>query len=276
VPQFGNDKPAPDLSGMKTTSGATGGISPGEKTNAPQPPVPPMKETAEPGVQLQQPVRPNSERTVPAVAASSGSPAAPPRPAVSEAVPAVVKAPRAPADSAQVASAKATEVISYDEVTHQCAASDNFRTISQKYYGNDQYEQALLRFNQNHPLATEAVKQNPPALKPGQAVYIPPADILRKYYGAAPAEAAPPTPSASLEGVGVSAIRPVAVAPPAAPSAPVYHVRGKDEMIYEIAQRTLGKGDRWPEIFQLNKDLDTTRPIPVGTELRLPADGHGE
>jgi hypothetical protein len=272
VPTFSNGKPVTGSTNTDITAGQPGGMPTTAKNAVPMPPTPVVPMAPAPKVELQEQIRQGNERSGLGSAPSPTFASAAPRPTPTESVAAVVKAPRAPAAPALVASADATTVISYDEVTHQCAANDSFRAISQKYYATDEYEQALLRFNQNHPLASEAVKRNPPVLQQGQAIYIPPADILKKYYGASTTEPAKPAPSTSQDSSG--AIRPVAASPAA--SRPVYHVRGKEEMIYEIAQRTLGKGDRWPEIYQLNKDLDTTKPVPVGTELRLPADGRGD
>jgi nucleoid-associated protein YgaU len=40
-----------------------------------------------------------------------------------------------------------------------------------------------------------------------------------------------------------------------------------------IAKRTLGSGDRWPEIFRLNRDvLQDVNQLSPGTVLRLPPD----
>jgi nucleoid-associated protein YgaU len=57
-----------------------------------------------------------------------------------------------------------------------------------------------------------------------------------------------------------------------AANGPLYTVTGDKEMIYEIAQKTLGEGRRWTELWYLNRSVvsDPSRPIPAGTQLRLP------
>jgi nucleoid-associated protein YgaU len=182
-------------------------------------------------------------------------------------------------------------VESYDEDTYTCKANDTFRSISQAVYRTDAYDQALLLFNRNHPLANEAIKQNPPLLQAGQPIYIPPLQILRKYYAASIPD------NNNLTGVRnpasnetPSATQPLTLMPPAsgavtatgaAPatgtatttaSTRTYRVGGTGEMIRDIARRTLGNGDRWTEIYHLNRSYDPMYAVPAGTELRLPAD----
>lgn len=84
------------------------------------------------------------------------------------------------------------QVDSYDEETYRCKPNDSFRAISTQYYNSDKYAQALWLFNRNHPLATDALRQDPPALQPGQPVYIPPTRILEKYYASTIIEQQPP------------------------------------------------------------------------------------
>jgi hypothetical protein len=180
-------------------------------------------------------------------------------------------------------------VESYDESTYTCKADDTFRLISQEYYHTDQYERALILFNRNHPLATNSVRQDPPVLQAGQPVYIPPARILERYYGAPalePAQAAPAsTPSAraitlpNATGFAPRANVPlVAAGPPVKlPSPekmPLYRVREGGEMMREVASRTLGSGDRWTEILRLNPRFDPKDVIPAGSRIRLPRGAH--
>jgi len=209
----------------------------------------------------------------------------------------------APALTPSAASSGSPQVESYDEDTYTCKANETFRSISQAVYRTDAYDQALLLFNRNHPLANEAIKQNPPLLQAGQPIYIPPLQILRKYYAASIPDSNNPAPlrnPASIETPGAS--QPVTLAPPAngaatATSAPAvsaiaaptatatgaltatastrtYRVGAAGEMIRDIARRTLGNGDRWTEIYQLNRSYDPMYAVPAGTELRLPADAH--
>jgi hypothetical protein len=53
---------------------------------------------------------------------------------------------------------------------------------------------------------------------------------------------------------------------------PLYRVREGGEMMWEIASRTLGSGDRWTDILRLNTRFDSKEVIPAGSQLRLPRD----
>jgi hypothetical protein len=93
---------------------------------------------------------------------------------------------RAPAAGPiQPAGFPAAKVDSYDEETYVCKQGDRFEDISMKFYQTEKYAQALLLFNRNHPRAIAAVRQDPPTLAAGQAVYIPPLRVLEKQYATA-------------------------------------------------------------------------------------------
>jgi nucleoid-associated protein YgaU len=53
---------------------------------------------------------------------------------------------------------------------------------------------------------------------------------------------------------------------------PVFHVVKKGDTLSEIAQKTLGKASRYPEIFEANRPI-MTHPdkIYLGQTLRIPA-----
>jgi hypothetical protein len=192
----------------------------------------------------------------------------------------------APADPAQLPTTRDSEVLSYDEEKYTVGANDTFRSISQNYYKDAKYEKALMLFNQKHPLAEEEMKANQPMLRSGQAVYIPPAGILDRYYGSAVTESSSSVAPSAVPRDSPERLRPAAVNltgmdnPPVANKGlakeKVYRVQGSEELIWDIAKRTLGKGERWPEIIKLNAGLDTTKPVPAGSELRLPSDARVE
>jgi hypothetical protein len=191
----------------------------------------------------------------------SRAPLGAPMPAVNPIV-----APTVPVAAASAA-AGPPQVESYDEDTYTCKANDTFRSVSQAVYQTDAYDQALLLFNRNHPLANDSIKQNPPQLQAGQPIYIPPLRILRKYYAASTPEVKDAAPARTEGPAPIQAI--TAVPSPATRS---YRVGANAEMIRDIARRTLGNGDRWTEIYQLNRNLDPTYAVPAGTEVKLPAD----
>lgn len=63
--------------------------------------------------------------------------------------------------------------------------------------------------------------------------------------------------------------------PPLAPSpgpVVVYQVRGAGETMREIARRTLGGEDRWPDVHRLNPALQPDSVINAGASVKLPAD----
>jgi hypothetical protein len=169
------------------------------------------------------------------------------------------------------------EVESYDEETFACRSNESFQTISQTFFQTDKYARALLLFNRDHPLANNALKTDPPVLQTGQQIYIPPARILEKYYAAAVDPKAAPVP-ATTAGTRVGILSGSETPAPPPPSAAVrvdppsaYRVGGSGEMIRDIARRTLGDADRWPEIYRLNPNIDPKEAVPAGSALRLPA-----
>jgi LysM domain len=64
-------------------------------------------------------------------------------------------------------------------------------------------------------------------------------------------------------------------AQPATPTAPqpagaTYRIPAGGKLIAQVAQEQLGSPLRWIDIYRLNSNLDPSRPIPEGTEIRLP------
>jgi hypothetical protein len=179
-----------------------------------------------------------------------------------------IAVPTAPGSSVRTSTALAPQVESYDEETFYCKAPyTTFESISKKFYNNENYAQALLLFNRNHPRRAAALWKDPPQLQEDMPIYIPPLRILEKHYNYAIKDYNPLPPS---------------VAPPAAATTdtslsspsegPRYAVR-KPEAIREIARATLGNWERWSEIYTLNgKNFDPSRPLPVGAVLAMPGD----
>jgi hypothetical protein len=160
------------------------------------------------------------------------------------------------------------QVDSYDEETYVCKPNDTFLSISRQYYQSEKYERALLLFNRNHPRATDAIRQDPPVVRDGQAVYIPPLRVLERQYASVIPDhipLPPPVPPLASAAPGYPA-------PLAASGDRLYRVRPNGEMLWDVAQRTMGRGDRWAEIYNLNSQFNPQQPVPGGTTLRLPAD----
>jgi nucleoid-associated protein YgaU len=60
-------------------------------------------------------------------------------------------------------------------------------------------------------------------------------------------------------------------APPEASSGPRTHVIGLGDTLGKIAKRYYGSADRWPEIYEANRDVlrDPNR-LPVTVTIRIP------
>jgi nucleoid-associated protein YgaU len=156
-------------------------------------------------------------------------------------------------------------VESFDEETYICKPGDTFKSISQEKYTSDKYERALLLFNRAHPQAAEGIRSEPPLLRPGQPVYLPPIEVLeRRYPATIPDMPARPTSSGAAPPPAASQASPAPVRS--------YTVQGKPETFYEIAQKVLGRAERWAAIWEINRQVpDPNQPLPVGTVVRLPA-----
>jgi LysM domain len=169
------------------------------------------------------------------------------------------------------------QVDSYDEQSYHCKPGDTLTSLSSQYYNSDKYDQALLLFNREHPMASDGIRQDPPVLQPGQVVFIPQMKILEKRYADKIPGLVPVAPTAPVVAVPA----PVGAVPQPMTSTShslgtrPYRVRSTGEAVREIAARTLGNAERWPEINQLNR-FDPAYPIPAGTILQLPADARVE
>jgi hypothetical protein len=167
---------------------------------------------------------------------------------------------------------------SYLEEQHRWRPGDNFAAVSQQYYSTDKYAAALQKYNRDYPLATREMRQNPPAVNPGQVVWVPPARILERDYAADIGGLTPVAPVVPTSRPAVEAVPP----PPGLansgfgnPAGQLYRVRGPaGESLQEIARRTLNDGNQAPRLRGFNPTLspDVRLPIPAGTVLRLPAE----
>jgi hypothetical protein len=165
-----------------------------------------------------------------------------------------------------------------DDVRYTAPTDASFAQLSKQVYGNEKYGDALLAYNRQHVLGrTNAnLQQNPPILQPNQAIYYPPQNVLESQFGQhiKTVATAVPTVGATPPDVQISPPMPLTNQTPSAnppvAAAGTYTVR-QTQHIFAIAQQTLGNGNRWTEILQLNPSLRTEQEIPAGTQLRLPA-----
>jgi hypothetical protein len=159
------------------------------------------------------------------------------------------------------------DVESFDEETHTCKPTDTFQTISQEKYHSDRYAAALLMFNRGHPLAADGVRSEPPVLRPGQPVFIPPVEILQKRYSALITDpgplARPPAHAPGHTIPGPARVNPI--------SERTYQVQGRPETFIEIAKKVFSNPNRWWDIAQLNpQHKNPNEPLAVNTVIRLP------
>jgi nucleoid-associated protein YgaU len=155
-------------------------------------------------------------------------------------------------------------VDSFDETAHRCRAGDTFEAISTQYYRSVHFAEALRVYNLYHPQHQKNYQTEGP-LPDGQVVYLPPAAILQKRFGTlirGEKETQPPMGGPTAIPVGETANT----------ALPTYRVVDENEMIAAVALKTLGDVMRWKEISALNPQINSSKPVPTGTVLRLPAD----
>jgi hypothetical protein len=158
----------------------------------------------------------------------------------------------------------------WDDDLYVGQAGDTFKRIASDKYGSDRYGQALMFYNRDHVLASDATRRDPVTIMSNQRIYIPPVRILqREYESVIPSES-----EAAAARTGPAATRPPA--PGTSPAAGLpeksYRVRGGGEMFLTIARNTLGNDLRWPEIYNLNQRFAPEVEVPGGTVLRMPGD----
>jgi nucleoid-associated protein YgaU len=177
-----------------------------------------------------------------------------------------------PAGLGASAASPEPRVQSYLEEEHRWQPGDSFAAVSQKFYFTDKYAAALQEYNRDYPLAAAGMKQNPPAMVPGQAIWVPPVRILERDYARFVADFRP------LNNRGMPAPVDSPSTSRLATDPKLCKVRDRGETLYDIARRTLGDSGQWSVIHRLNPTLsrDPKLPIPAGTVLRIPADAKME
>jgi Tfp pilus assembly protein FimV len=189
----------------------------------------------------------------------------------------------------------------FDLEVYIARPGDTLASISQARFQSEKYEQALALFNR---------ERNPQfdTPRPGRYVYIPPVDYLERRFRhvipGQPASPGPASPAGSPAARAVTSNQPggarqasfpqgpssgVVTAGGSLPGRPApmpgqdaslkalaggkrYQVRPNDT-VWTIAKRTLGTGERWPDILRLNREvLRDVNQLQVGMILRLPDD----
>ncbi len=158
----------------------------------------------------------------------------------------------------------------WDDDLYVGQAGDTYKRISNDKYGSDRYAEALMLYNRDHVLASDATRKDPSTILSNQRIYMPPARILQREY-----ESVIPTESdAAAARTAPAATRPAVsgTSPAAGLPEKSYRVRGGGEMFLTIARNTLGNELRWPEIYNLNQRFQPEVAVPGGTVLRMPGD----
>lgn len=227
----------------------------------PEPPPNPIVITKPADPTPPEPIKP-SEPTVTVVPAGVGSAASLGAPGSSGAPASGVSAVRPRSEP---------RVQSYLEEEYRWQPGDGFAAICRKYYFAEKYGQALQEYNRDHPLAGSGMKQNPPTMSPGQAIWIPPVRILERDYANAISDLRP------LNDRGGTFV-PTAKPTHSPNDTKHFKVRERGETMYEIARRTLGDSGQWFVVHRLNPTLsrDPKLPIPGGTVLQLPLEAKTE
>lgn len=161
------------------------------------------------------------------------------------------------------------EVLDYEVLRYAVRTGDTWESISRQKYGSELYAAALAAYNRERDSRLAQ-------LSVGATVLLPPAEILQRRYPHLFGGATPVGPPLTGQLGQTLPTTPMLTSKPSASSTSsnykLYRVQPNDTM-WLIAKRTLGSGERWPEIFRLNRDvIQDVNQLPPGIVLRLPAD----
>jgi hypothetical protein len=168
------------------------------------------------------------------------------------------------------------QIDSYDEEWYTAQTSDTFTTLSQKFYSDAKYAQALQQYNFD--------RTGLDAIRSGSTVRVPPVRVLERKHPAAipgftqttavaanPANSKPVNRPAAM-GLPQSVGDPATFPSPRPDMGSEYTVRNAPKTLRDIAKETMGTSDKWNLIFRLNRWVNPDEPIPVDTKLRMPSD----
>lgn len=145
--------------------------------------------------------------------------------------------------------------------THTVQSGDNFSRLAVKYYGSSRYTDFIMQANPD---------VDPRRMRVGQKIAIPPLPDQAKPESTAVA-AAEPSPAAITPNARAASLMAPPEPAPTLTEKRTYKVRS-GEGWEELAQRFLGNSNRWPELFEYNKEWvpGNFNVLPEGTVIKLP------
>lgn len=149
-------------------------------------------------------------------------------------------------------------VITFNELEHTCKEGETYASISKEKYLTEKYSEALRLYNLYDALVDANRSPRGGQLRKGDLLIIPDLSALEARY-ARHIPGYQPLPEKAFNANKTSSNQTAS-----------YTVRGKGEMMREIARNQLGNGNRWQEISKLNPGYDPAYEIPGGTRILLP------
>ena len=150
-----------------------------------------------------------------------------------------------------------------DAEAYTVQARDTLYGLCKRFYGNGGLYVKLAKFN-------EGIVPDHRRIREGMTLWIPSQNVLEGR-----ADSTTPTTSPTLtptsKPVTKPATKPATQRPAKSVKTVNYTIRENDRL-WDIAKDHLGKGGRWQEIVNLNKDIIRNPDVlPIGRTIRLPA-----
>jgi hypothetical protein len=183
----------------------------------------------------------------------------------------------APIIARPVVGSSAPVVESFSEEEYTVKPGDTYAKISKDKYYSENYGEALRLYNRNDSLLSDGNDDG--GLKPGQKVSVPDLRILEKRYShvlpkvpaATSTEGTSRKPAADFQpGQVPMSVSPTEAKPPQDQAKGQSYTVRRGETMRSIARTVLGNGERWEEIFRLNRSYNPEFELPVGAVLQLP------
>jgi len=196
------------------------------------------------------PNAPGAAAPVPAPVETVPAPPAAPQSVPVETVPTPVAAPALPPGAMLKKLDGLQDSILPDMKLYTWKEGDSYRSIAQNYYGNVQKMTVLKRSNEGRS-----------DVQPGQQIFVP---VFDTDVSMTTSERIAP---AKVEKTGDAK----AAATTATATGSRVHVVKDGESLWKIAKVELGNGDRWKEIYEMNRDvLAKPEAVHKGQRLRIP------